>query len=101
MRYVQFVNKCLRDLLQIKWSDKTGNEKMWRRTGQNSIANDNGQRRWLWIGHTVRKVNISIDKRAVEWNPQGTRKRRWLRGTSRRMKDKDLERSEKSWNGLL
>ena len=32
-------------------------------------------RRWKWIGHTLRKTNNIITKQALEWNPQGKRKR--------------------------
>ena len=42
-------------------------------------------RRWKWIGHTLRKTNNNITKQALEWNPQGKRKRgrpknAWHRG---------------------
>ena len=42
-------------------------------------------RRWTWIGHTLRKANNNITKQALEWNPQGKRKRgrsknSWWRG---------------------
>ena len=42
-------------------------------------------RRWKWTGHTLRKANNNITKQALEWNPQGKRKRgrpknSWLRG---------------------
>ena len=64
-----------------------------------SIANV-GHRRWQWIGHTLIKDHTSITKRALEWNPQGTRKRGRLWGTWRGMKDKDLDRSGKLWNDI-
>jgi hypothetical protein len=39
----------------------------------------------VWIGHTLRKANNNITKQALEWNPQGKRKRgrpknSWHRG---------------------
>jgi hypothetical protein len=45
----------------------------------------NRSRRWKWIGHTLRKATNNITKQALEWNPQGKRKRRrpknsWRRG---------------------
>ena len=38
-----------------------------------------------WTGHTLRKANNNITKQALEWNPQGKRKRgrpknSWHRG---------------------
>ena len=32
------------------------------------------ERKWRWIGHTLRKDNKSIVKEALEWNPPGKRK---------------------------
>jgi hypothetical protein len=32
------------------------------------------RRKWNWIGHTLGK-EIAIEKEAMEWNPQGQRKR--------------------------
>ena len=46
----------------------------------------------------LRKDNTRITKRALVWNPQGTRKRGRPLGKWRGMKDKDLERKGKSWN---
>jgi hypothetical protein len=43
------------------------------------------KRKWYWIGHTLSKPTGSIEKLALDWNPQGaerhgrgwTRKRPW------------------------
>jgi hypothetical protein len=32
------------------------------------------RRKWNWVDHTFRKEN-AIEKEAMEWNPQGQRKR--------------------------
>ena len=85
-------------MLRINWKDKVRNEEIWRRTQQAPISNEIGQRRWRWIGHTLRKENTSITKRALEWNPQGARKRGRPRGTWRRLKDADIEKGGRSWN---
>ena len=97
-RLQTFVNKCLRRLLRINWMDRVKNEEIWRRTQQASVGDEIGQRKWRWIGHTLRKENSSITKRVLDWNPQGARKRGRPRGTWRRVKDTDLEKSGKSWN---
>jgi hypothetical protein len=42
------------------------------------------RRKWKWIGHALRKGNEAIERKALDWNPQGKRKRgrpkqRWRR----------------------
>lgn len=99
-RLQTFINKCLRRLLRISWRDRVRNEDVWRRTRQTSVENEIGKRKWRWIGHSLRKDNNSVTKKALEWNPQGTRRRGRPRGTWRRGKDRDMERSGKTWNGV-
>nr|KAG5693291.1 hypothetical protein BaRGS_011612 [Batillaria attramentaria] len=31
------------------------------------------QRKWRWVGHTLRKEPCNITRQALEWNPQGKR----------------------------
>ena len=93
-----FINKCLRRILRIKWTDKIPNEEVWRRTGQVPVGIEIGRRRWRWIGHTLRKDGNSITKRALEWNPQGRRTRGRPRGTWRRVVERDTERGGKTWS---
>jgi hypothetical protein len=31
--------------------------------------------KWNWIGHTLRKGHNTIEKEALDWNPQGQQKR--------------------------
>jgi hypothetical protein len=33
------------------------------------------RRKWTWIGHTLRKGNEAIERKALNWNPQGKRRR--------------------------
>jgi hypothetical protein len=70
-----FVNKCLRRIMKIKWTDKITNEELWRITHQKSIDNQLKIRKWNWIGHTLRKETGAIEKTALDWNPQGYRRR--------------------------
>ena len=51
-----FVNRCLRKILKLKWTDKIRNEQLWERTGQVPIQTEIGRRRWKWVGHTLRIV---------------------------------------------
>ena len=76
-----FINKCLRKLLRIRWTDKVTNEEVLQRTRQSPVREGIGRRQWRWIGHTLRKPESSITKKALDWNPQGKRSRGRLRGT--------------------
>ena len=51
-----FINKCLRKLLGIRWTDRITNEEVFRRTRQCPVGDEVGRRRWRWIGHTLRKT---------------------------------------------
>jgi hypothetical protein len=42
---------------------------------EDSIKNHIRRRKWNWIGHTLRKNERSIERQALDWNPQGARKR--------------------------
>jgi hypothetical protein len=81
-----FLNRCLRTILGVRWPDTISNKGLWRKTKQKPINLTIRSRRWKWIGHTLRKANNNITKQALEWNPQGKRKRgrpknSWRRGT--------------------
>ena len=56
------------------------------------ISNKERQRAWGWIGHTLRRTDGHVVKRALEWNPQGKRKR----GRSTRMAE--LAAKHLTWN---
>ena len=75
-RIQTFVNQCLRNIicLGIQWIDKVSNKDLWKRTNQVQIDTDILERRWGWLGHTLRKPNTNITRQALTWNPQGKRK---------------------------
>jgi len=64
-----FVNKYLRRIMNIKWTDKITNEELWRITHQKSIDNEIKRIKWNWIGHTLRKEAGAIEKTELDWNP--------------------------------
>ena len=64
-----FINKCLRRIMNVKWTDKITNEKLWRITKQKPIEIQLKRRKWDWIGHTLRKEAGAIEKTALDWNP--------------------------------
>jgi len=61
--------------MNIKWTYKITNEELWRIAHQKSVDNKIIRRKWNWIGHTLRKETGAIQKPALDWNPQGYRRR--------------------------
>ena len=92
-----FVNRCLRKILKIRWTDRIKNEEVWEKTEQELICAEIGRRRWRWIGHTLRKPTSSITKKALDWNPQGARKRGRPRTTWKRSITSDLQQASLTW----
>jgi len=88
-----FINKGMRRILKIRWTDRVTNEELWERAGQEPIQIQISQRKWRWIGHTLRKHQDSVTRQALKWNPQGKRKRGRPKNTWRR----DVEAEMKSW----
>ena len=70
-----FINKCLRKILQLTWSDGVSNIELWQRSGQTSVEESNRRRKWKWLGHALQKPSCSITRKALTWNPLGKRKR--------------------------
>jgi hypothetical protein len=79
-----FVNKCLKQIMKIKRTDTITNEELWRITQQKSMENQIRRRKWNWIGHTLRKEAEAIEKTALDWIPQGYRRRGRPKRTWRR-----------------
>jgi len=69
-RWQTFVNKCLRRIMNIKWTDKITNEELWRITKQKPIEIQIKRRILIRIGHELRKEAGAIEKTALDWNPQ-------------------------------
>jgi len=53
---------------------------------------------WNWIGHTLRKETGTTEKTALDWNPQGYRRRGRLKGTWRRAMEGEIRSTRRSWN---
>ena len=95
-----FVNTCLRRILRIHWPERICNTDLWERTSQQPLDEEIGQRRWRWIGHTLRKPNSSITRHALQWNPQGRRNPGRPRATWRRGIEDDLKRKDLTWREI-
>jgi hypothetical protein len=73
--------------MNIKWTDKITNEELWRITKQKPIEILMKRRKWNWIGHTLCQEAGAIEKTALDWNPQGYRRR----GRPKRMWRRTIE----------
>ena len=99
-RIQTFINNCLRRILHIRWPDKISNEELRQQTRQKPAGADIQQRRWRWIGHTLRKPSTNTTRQALRWNPQGKRKRGRPRNTWRRDLDTDAKKMGHTWGQL-
>ena len=92
-----FVNSCLRQILRIRWPVKITNTDLWKRTSQRSIITTIRERKWRWVGHTLRRQQSNIAKQALDWNPQGKRKRGRPTLTWRRTLEAELRSTRMTW----
>jgi hypothetical protein len=55
------------------------------------------KRKWKWIGHTIRKDENTVERIALDWNPQGTRKRGRPKKTWRRSVMEEAQKEGRTW----
>jgi hypothetical protein len=59
-----FANRCLRYILRIWWPNIISSKDLWKVTGQEDINLEIRNRKFRWIGHTLRKEDGEIPKAA-------------------------------------
>lgn len=94
------VNKCLRKIFKIHWPELITNDELMRRGNQDPINEVIKKRKYGWLGHTLRKQTTNISREALEWNPQGSRKRGRPKITWKRSIEKEIREEGKSWREL-
>nr|KAG5694297.1 hypothetical protein BaRGS_032015 [Batillaria attramentaria] len=87
-RLQTFINRCLRNILNIRYPLVITNQDLWERTRQVPIEQEIKKRKWGWIGHTLRKPTSNVTRQSLDWNPQGKRKvgrpkQTWRRSSER------------------
>ena len=87
----KFVNRCLCNILNIRWSEIISNKELWARTKQAPVGEDIKKRKWWWIGHTLRKSPSKVTRQALDWNPRGKRKVDRPKQTWRRSSDAEVK----------
>lgn len=73
-----FINKCLRRILNIRWTGSVTNETQWERRGQHQVKTQILQWKWRWIGHTFKAcekhyqtgIEMESQKQGKERMPQ-------------------------------
>jgi hypothetical protein len=93
-----FLNKCLRRIMDIKWTGKITNEELWTITKQKPIEIQIKRRNWNWIGHTLRKEAGPIEKTVLDWNLQGYRRRGGPKRTWRSTIEDEIRNTGRSRN---
>jgi hypothetical protein len=87
--------------LKIQLTDKITNEKLRRITQQKSVENQTKRRKLNWIGHTLRKETGALEKTALDWNPQGYRRRGKPKRTWRRTTEDEIRGTGRYWNEVI
>ncbi|VDP40451.1 unnamed protein product [Schistosoma margrebowiei] len=102
--YLQLRNvwnsKKLSTNIKIRWPDTFSNNVLWERTNQIPAEEEIREKRWKWIGHTLRKAPNCVTRQALTWNPQGQRKRGRPKNTLRREMEIDMREMSKNWMEL-
>jgi hypothetical protein len=89
-----FINRCLRRILNVRWPEVISNIMLWETTGETPVEPQIKKRRWKWIGHTIRKNENAVERIALDWNRQSTRKKR---KTWRRSVMEETQREGRMW----
>jgi hypothetical protein len=86
--------------MNIKWTDKITNEELWRIIQNKPIENQIKRRKLNWTGHTLRKEAGAMEKAAIDWNPQGYRRRVRPKRTWRRTLEDEIRSTGRSWKEI-
>ncbi|VDI42184.1 Hypothetical predicted protein [Mytilus galloprovincialis] len=87
-------------ILNIRLPEKISKKDLWEKTNQSPVDEELKKRKWLWIGHTLRKPKTNIIRQALQWNPQGTCSRGRPRHTWRRNVAAEMEKEGYKWHDL-
>ena len=93
-----FQNKCLRRILKVFWPTKMSNSELREKANITSIEETVKTKRWKYIGHILRRKTDDNRRVALQWAPEGKRKRGRPKETWRRMVEKERKSMGlKSW----
>jgi hypothetical protein len=91
------INRCLRRIINVRWSEVISNVMLWETTGETPVELQIKKRKRKWIGHTIRKDKNAVERVALDWNPQGTRKRGRPKKTWKKSIMEEEQREGRTW----
>ncbi|XP_068624019.1 uncharacterized protein [Battus philenor] len=92
-----FVSNFLQDILGVYWPEKVSNIDLSKLCGEIPIDQQIERHKWNWIGHTLRRDSDHIPRQALEWNPQGKRRRGHPKQTWRRTVTVEVKAVGMTW----
>ena len=109
-RIQTFINKCLRRILHLKWTDKIPNTTLWKMTKQLPIENEIKKRKWRYTQETTKHHHPSSQHMKHPGKRRRGRPRNtWQRDTEKETKETGFTRREmekmatdrKRWRSLV
>ena len=91
-----FQNKCLRQILRIRWEEHVTTEELHKNADTKPLSVEVKRGRWKMIGHILRQDRNNHSNIAMTWAPEGKRKKGRPKTTWRRTVEK--ERREAGWS---
>jgi hypothetical protein len=70
---------------------------LWETTGETPVEPQIKKRKLKWIGHTIRKDENAVERIALDWNSQGTRKKGIPKKTWRRPVMEEAQKEGRTW----
>ncbi|VDO88983.1 unnamed protein product [Schistosoma margrebowiei] len=96
-----FLNGCRCEILNVHWPDTISNSLPWEKINQLPDEEEIRNRRWKWIGRSLRKSPNCIMRQALTWNHEGKRKGGRPKNTLRRGIEADMKKmNSDNWKGL-
>ena len=70
-----FQNKCLKRIIKIFWPIKITNSELREKANIKSVEETMKEKRWKYIGHILRRDRNDNRRIALQWTPEGKRKK--------------------------
>ena len=99
-KILSFENRCLRRILGVRWYDRITNDTVRRCTHQRPVTTVIKERRWSWLGHVLRMPADSWPRRALFFQPQGSRRPGRPSFTIHRSYDNEIRALETTWGEI-
>ena len=95
-----FINTCLRRILKIFYPQIISNTDLWNLTKQPPVHTQIKKRKYRWIGHTLRRPITEVQREALTWELEGSRRRGAPKLTWRRKLTSELRELDKTWEEI-